>query len=148
MATGRNDATGQAGDDADRRVPTEDEYVAATADSRWVDLVDFQGQFQVQEVPPLKLLRSMRQYGVEAMLGADGGEQDMADVVGGDGFDQFVEEVLLPNILAPNCYWSDIGDGDFDLANLTADDLMAVIAGMTGQDQEELQEEATDRFPE
>jgi hypothetical protein len=150
MATNNDDRRGDDRNrDRDRRVPTQEEYEQETADTRWVPLEDVQGDFKVQEVPPLKLLRDMKKYGVAGLLGGDD-EVDMKELIVSGDFDAFLENTVLPNILEPSCYWStedrDIGDGDFDLAALTADDLMAVITGMTGQDQDDLQERMDDTF--
>lgn len=148
MATNSRDS--KASDEGQsKRVPTQDQYEQETADTRWVDLKDASGSFRVQEIPPLKLLRDMRSHGVDSLLGGDD-DVDMTELVTSGNFDAFLEQTVLPNILDPSCYWStdqeDIGDGDFDLAALTADDLMAVITGMTGQDQDDLQERMDDQF--
>lgn len=136
-------------DDGGHRVPTQDQYEQETADTRWVPLQDAEGSFKVQEVAPLKLLRDMRSHGVAGLLGGDE-DIDMKELVMSGNFDAFLEQTVLPNILEPSCYWTaddrEIGDGDFDLAALTADDLMAVITGMTGQDQEDLKERVDDTF--
>lgn len=140
------DTTDTERDDREQRAPTQEEYEAATADHRWVPLEHTDGAFKVQEVAPLKLLRDMERYGVAALLRTDESDIDMADLVSSGDFGAFVENLLLPNILEPNCYWDDMGQGDFDIAALEPDDLMAVIVGMTGQDQEELEEEMDNRF--
>jgi len=141
MAT-QNDGDGH-------RVPTQDQYEQETADTRWVPLQDAEGSFKVQEVAPLKLLRDMRSHGVAGLLGGDD-EVDMKELVMSGNFDAFLEQTVLPNILEPSCYWStdedDIGDGDFDLAALTPNDLMVVITGMTGQDQDDLDERMDETF--
>lgn len=140
MSTDRDQPT------ADSRVPSQDQYEEQTADSRWVDLEDGDGAFHVREVAPLKLLRDMRKYGVAELLGGDDGDVDMAGVVQSGDFDAFLENTVLPNIIDPDCYWSDVGNGDFDLAALTPDDLMVVITGMTGQDQDDLDEQMDETF--
>ena len=142
MSTDRN--SGQ--DGSDRRVPTQEQYEEQTADTRWVDLEDADGQFEVREVAPLKLLRDMRQYGVAGLLGGDDEDVDMAAMLKDGDFDAFLENTVLPNIVTPSCYWSDIGQGDFDLAALTPNDLMVVITGMTGQDQDDLDEQMDETF--
>lgn len=142
MSTDRDQPTA----DTDSRVPSQDQYEEQTADSRWVDLEDGDGAFHVREVAPLKLLRDMRKYGVAELLGGDDGDVDMAGVVQSGDFDAFLENTVLPNIIDPDCYWSDVGNGDFDLAALTPDDLMVVITGMTGQDQDDLDEQMDETF--
>lgn len=133
--------------DDQHRVPTQEEYEQQTQATRWVDLEDGDGSFKVREVAPLKLLRDMKQYGVLGLMGgAQDGDIDMQELINDGQFDQFLEQTVLPNILEPSCYWSDIGDGDFDLAALSPDDLMAVITGLTGQDADELQEQMDETF--
>lgn len=129
----------------DRHVPTQDEYEAETADTRWVELEEGDGWFQVQEVAPLKLLRDMRKYGVDGLL--SGGDVDVAEMLEDGELGEFIDKTVLPNVVQPNCYWSDVGDGDFDMAALDPSDLLVVIVGMTGQDQEDLEEQMGDRFP-
>jgi hypothetical protein len=165
------------------RVPSQQEYREQTQDSRWVPLEEVQGSFQVQEIPPLSLLRDMKKYGVDGLIGGAGDDVDMGDVISGDGFDAFMENTVLPNIKNPAAYWTDpsvllsrlsqaeadeiranydledmtddevagllntyLDVGVFDLAELEPADLMAVITGMTGQDQDDLQEQMDDRF--
>jgi len=137
-----------------RRVPDQSEYEDATQETTWADLEDGPGSFEVAELPPLRLLRDMTKYNVAGLLGGgdDQDEIDMGELVRSGDFSAFLENTVLPNILQPTCYWDPdddgdpIGDGDFDLASLTADDLMIVITGMTGQDQEDLQERMDDQF--
>lgn len=138
--------------DTERRVPTQDEYEDAVAQDTWVTLPVGGGQFHVQEVQPLKLLRDMDRFGLKALMGqGDADEADIADAIASGDFEAFLEETVLPNILEPDCYWSredddDIGDGDFDFAALDPEDMMAVITGMTGQDQDDLQERMDQKF--
>lgn len=132
--------------DTEPKVVSQDEYEQATADTRWVELEDGDGHVQVREVAPLRLLRDMRKYGVAGLLGGDGDDLDMGELVASGRFEGFIENTVLPNIVQPNAYWSDTGSGDFDLAALTPDDLMAVITGMTGQDQEDLDEKMDETF--
>ena len=128
------------------QTPTQEQYEQQTADTSWVGLEDGDGSFKVKEVAPLKLLRDMRKYGVAGLLGGGDDDVDIAEMLEDGDFDAFLEETVLPNILEPSCYWSDIGDGGFDLAALTATDLMVVITGMTGQDQDELDERMDETF--
>jgi len=146
-------------DDADgsRRVPTQEEYAEETRDSTWVDLEDGPGSMKILELPPLKLIRDMKQYGVSDLLGMDDGDDiDMEALIVDGDFTSFLEATVLPNVLEPTCYWTvdedaeeTVGDadGDFDLAELTANDLMIVITSMTGQDPADLEERLDDRFP-
>jgi hypothetical protein len=127
--------------------PSQEQYEAETADSRWVELQDGDGSFRVREIAPLKLLRDMRTFGVDGLLGAsDDDDVDMQELLAGGDFAAFIEETVLPNVIRPDCYWADIGDGDFDLAALTPDDLMVVVTGMTGQDPAELDERMDETF--
>lgn len=133
-------------DAGEPKVVSQDEYEQQTADTRWVELEDGDGHVQVREVAPLRLLRDMRKYGVAGLLGGDDEDLDMGELVASGQFEGFIENTVLPNIVKPNAYWSDTGSGDFDLAALTPDDLMAVITGMTGQDQEDLDEQMDETF--
>jgi len=126
--------------------PTQEQYESQTADSRWVELQDGDGSFQVREIAPLKLLRDMRKFGVDGLLGGDDEDVDMNELLAGGDFAAFIEQTVLPNIVTPNCYWEDIGGGEFDLAALTPDDLMVVVTGMTGQDPEDLDEQMDESF--
>jgi len=137
--------------DGDHRVPSQDEYEQDVSDTRWVPLVDGDGSFEVREVPPLKLLRDLQQYDVEALLDAgDGGQDQLAEALQNGSFAAFLENTVLPNIVQPTCYWTvddeEIGDGDFDLAALSPDDFMAVVAGLTGQSPDELDEQMDEKF--
>jgi hypothetical protein len=134
-------------DDGDHRVPSQDEYEQDVADTRWIDLVDGDGSFEVREVPPLKLLRDLQKYEVESLLDAgDGGQDELKDALQNGSFGAFLQNTVLPNIVQPNCYWDDVGDGDFDLAALSPDDFMAVVAGLTGQSPDELDEQMDEKF--
>lgn len=144
--------SGRRGRPTDNRVPTQDEYEAETAETRWVQLQDFDGAFEVREVPPLRLLRDMKKYGVAGLLKGDA-DADVEELVVSDGFSEFLENTVLPNIVQPTCYWDfdaddreEIGSGDFDLAALTADDLFTVITGLTGQDTDDLEGQMEDTF--
>ena len=128
-----------------RKVVSQDEYEQQTADTRWVELEDGDGYVQVREVAPLRLIRDMKKYGVAGLLGGDD-DVDIGEMVASGQFGQFIEQTVLPNIEQPNAYWDDVGDGDFDLAALTPNDLMAVITGMTGQDREDLDEQMDETF--
>ena len=136
-------STDQSGE---HRVPDQSTYEQQTADTNWVDLEDGDGSFEIQEVAPLKLLRDMRKYGVAGLLGGDKNDVDMAAMLEDGDFDAFLEKTVLPNIIQPKCYWSDVGSGNFDLAALTPNDLMIVITGMTGQDRDELDEKMDETF--
>jgi len=131
------------------RTPSEDHYQAETQDTRWVPLEDGPGSFNVREVPPLRLLRDMQSYGVMAMMG--GGESaedvDMQQTLNEGDLHGFIENVVVPSVVEPDVHWGDIGEGEFDLASLTANDLMVVVTGMTGQDVEALEEQADNQFP-
>jgi len=124
--------------------PTQEQYESQTADSHWVELEDGDGSFQVREIAPLKLLRDMKKFDVDGLLG--GGDVDIKELLADGDFAAFIEQTVLPNIITPNCYWEDIGSGDFDLAALTAGDLMVVVTGMTGQDPEDLDEQMDETF--
>jgi len=126
--------------------PTQAEYESQTADTRWVELDDADGSFQVREIAPLKLLRDMRTYGVDGLLGGDEDDVDMEHLLADGDFAAFIEQTVLPNVVTPDCYWEDIGAGDFDLAALTPNDLMVVVTGMTGQDPDDLEEELDETF--
>lgn len=132
------------------QVPTQEEYAEQTSGTRWVDLPEGPGQFQVREMKPLALLRAAEEYQVQALLAEDVTDDDVDDLADGD-LAGFMEDVICPNIAQPAVYWSDPTEGDFDLAEIHQDDLMAVIVGMTGQDPSALQEAAEqdgdDRFP-
>lgn len=130
------------------RVPTEDDYLEQSSNTRWVQLQDADGEFQVREVPPLKLLREMRDFGADRLMTGDEDDAAVQELIQSGRFDDFLESMVLPNILRPSCYWGDTGSGDFDLAALTADDLMTVIVGLTGQDREALEDEMGDSFQE
>lgn len=127
------------------KVAVQDEYEEQTAETRWVELEDGDGAFEVNEVPPLRLLRDMRKYGVAGILGGDE-DVDMEELVASGQFEGFIENTVLPNVVQPNVFWSDVGEGDFDLAALTPNDLMLVITGMTGQDREDLDEQMDETF--
>lgn len=129
------------------KTPDQEQYEDDVYESRWVELDDGDGHFEVRELPPLRLLRDMRQKGVEALLNGDEDEADIQSMIESGGLSDFIEDTLLPNVIQPNVYWSDIGDGDFDMATLTPNDLMTVIVGMTGQDKEDLQEKMDETFP-
>jgi len=128
---------------SDHRTPTQDEYEAATSDTRWVELEDFDGEVQVREVPPLRLLRGMEEHGVDGMLTDD---VEMDQVLADGDLSGFIEDVVLPNVVQPTCRWGSTGDGDFDLTALTPTDLMTVISGLTGQDPSDLGDDVEDRF--
>lgn len=177
-------ATDHGQPDAERRVTSQDDYEEQVHEQTWVELEDGDGWFQVQEIPPLGLLRDMEDYGVmEMMGGGDDGEVDMEEVIRDGDLNGFINDVVLPNIVQPYAYWSDVTvlfrylddqqeqqvrqdvdvdqaddrmvadaverhlDGPvWDLGALTEQDLMEVIVGMTGRDQEELEEQADNRF--
>lgn len=174
----------------ERRVTTQDEYEEQVHERTWVELEDGDGWFQVREIPPLGLLRDMEDYGVLEMMGGagDDGDVDMEKVMRDGDLNGFINDVVLPNIVQPYAYWSDVDvlfghvsddveadvraryydqdEGDWtvadrtvadaveqhldgpvwDLGALSADDLMTVITGMTGQDAEDLQEQADNQF--
>lgn len=129
---------------SERRVPSQDAYETETSDTRWVELEDFDGEVQVREVPPLRLLRGMEEHGVDGMLTGD--DADMESVLANGDLSTFIEEIVVPNVLQPSARWGSVGDGDFDLTALTPTDLMTVISGLTGQDPSDLGDDVEDRF--
>jgi hypothetical protein len=139
-------ATEPTTDPGGRRVVEQDDYEQQVHETRWVELDDGDGDMEVREVPPLSLLRDMDSYGVMDMMGSENDDVDMEQVVRDGDLNGFIEDVVIPNILRPNAYWGDAGDGTFDLGVLTANDLMLVITGMTGQDQDELEQAADEKF--
>lgn len=122
-----------------RRVPSQDEYESQTATTRWVDLEDGDGAFEVRELPPMRLLRDMERFGVKALMSGDSDDVNARELVEDGDLNGFIDHTVLPNVVQPNAYWGDVGDGDFDLTSLTPKDLMTVIKGMLAADDEELQ---------
>lgn len=128
------------------QVATQQDYEEAVHETRWIELEDGPGAFEVVEIPPLRLLREMENYGVMALMQGDDGDVDMAEVLNDGDLNGFIEDVVVPNVKQPDVYWADETNGDFDMAALSAGDLMAVITGLTGQDPDELEEQMDDRF--
>lgn len=159
----------------ERRVATQQGYGGDVV-TRWVDLEDGDGSFEVVEVPPLRLLQSMSRYGIGAMLG--GGEKGDVKAVLRDGdLSGFIRNLLLPNIRQPRAYWdepedvltpgqlADLSDLDtyppaerhaviedylgeplFDLTTLSPTDLNNVITGLSGRERDDLARQMDEQF--
>ena len=127
-------------DGSERRVPTQEQYEDDTKETRWVPLEDGDGAFEVRELPPLRILRDMEHYGVKALMKGDEDDVDARAMIEDGDLNGFIDNTVLPNVVQPNCYWGDVGNGDFDLTTLTENDLMVVIKGMLAADAESLSE--------
>lgn len=132
-------------DDADRRVPTQDEYELDVHEREWIELPSG-FEFRVQTVPPLKLLRVMDDHGVLFLL-RDDADLDPEDMASGQvDFMGFVREMLLPNVVRPAASFGDAGPDDgFDLDSLSDDDFQAVVQGIMGGDEQDV-EKAAEKF--
>lgn len=121
----------------------QDQYREKTTKTRDVFAPEGESWFQVREMKPLRLIKSIKQYNVGALL-SESDDFDMEDVLADDGiqFVEFVEQVIAPAIVQPKATWdeaTDDGSADFYLADIEERDLIALMAGMLGKDPEEME---------
>lgn len=142
------DETSASGGDEQRNWATETKTEAETAVYEGAD-----GDFLVETVKPLVLLRNASQYGVLSLLGGDAGDDAIQEAMASGGFNQFMEHTVVPRIVKPEgVYWT-IPEGGppaggYDLADMgetdeqNMEDLFGIIEAMTGADQEQLAQKA------
>jgi hypothetical protein len=140
MATGQSETP----DEQERQIASQDSYEESVTETDWYETQD--GWFQVQTIRPLKLLRDAKKYGVLELLGGDADDDAVREAMLSGGFDQFVGQTIVPNVVQPQAYWDpdddDIAADAFDLAALEPEDLFGLIETMTGASQEDLAEQA------
>lgn len=134
---------------------TQERYEQKTTELDWVWAPEGEEWFQVQTIPVLRLLRTAKEHGLLSMLDAED-DFDFEAAVQDGRWDAFIEELIVPNVVQPQVFWSrtdhlDSPDpendpGVFDLTVMEPEDIFALVNGMSGVTEDELQERLDDRF--
>jgi len=122
---------------------TQEQYTEKTTETTDVFAPEGEAWFQVREMKPLRLIKSIKEYNVGSLL-SDSEDFDMDRVLADDDirFVAFIEEVIAPHVVQPTVAWdedSDV-DADFYLADIEERDLIALMAGMLGKDPEDMED--------
>lgn len=136
--------------DAPKRKPddveyaSQEQYTEKTTETRDVFAPEGESWFQVREMKPLRLIKSIKTYQVGALL-SDSEDFDMDRVLADDDiqFVAFIEEVIAPHVVQPKVAWdedTDDGSAQFYLADIEERDLIALMAGMLGKDPEDMED--------
>lgn len=168
MATEPSGSGSEAGTEEDVQWASQEGYQEQTAETETVVLPDGQMKMKVAIMQPTKFASLIDEYGITDMaddLGGvdsqadmDPGEVDLDDVEPEDleELDEkfrvilFFRDVIMPQVVRPEqVHWANpehIGDpGWFDLADLTDRDRTFLIGAVTGQDPDQLLDNAQDR---
>jgi len=137
------------------------DYKEKTAETEDVVVPDGQVKFRIAKESPTRFAAIMEAHGLDELaenldelpdqadLSQDVGEVETEEAGADEAVRtiRFMRDAMVPNVIKPKSHWAnpDADAGSFDLSTLTDRDKMYLIAKITGQDPDELIEEAESR---